>query len=793
VDPAWLSSHHIPTAPTWSLFVGQLGAGLILGGAILFLLSIVSMIRGGGLQKAGKFMFAAGCVCILGAMGSLLTLFLKDQFQFDYVYEHSLHNLVPQYKVAAVWSGQQGSFLLWASTAAIFGLLTVWRSGAYQRWYVTVYAVFLGSLCGILAYETPFGLIKELFVNGLHYVPADGQGLVPSLQNYWVVIHPPTIFTGFGSLTVPFAYAASAMLTGDVKGWLNQVRPWALVSISILGLGLVMGGLWAYETQGWGGFWAWDPVENVSFVPWLFGIAFVHGLIVQTTRKRWHGTNLLMGGLPFLLFVYGTFLTRSGFLSDFSVHSFAKMNGSALMILLTFMIAVTIAFVLLWTIRGRKLGKQSDAVQIDDGFNREKAYQFAVILVSGLAATIAIGMSIPFFIGLAGGKAKVVEEPLYHSVVVWFFIPIMILVGAAPFLSWRRMSAALFWSRVINILGLTIGILGIVMMVLKFSDWNEHSANLAPIDFPFHRVVPRFSWVMVLFGVTSFAAIANIWRLVELFRRSKLGVGGFLAHIGVATAMSGLIMSRGLEQKDTVRVAEGIPGTALGYTIAYKDMTSDPMTDRNTKVEFEIASLAGKAASFIARPGFFFFPGDDGEATPFTWPHIEHEWTHDVYIHLDNPQFTLWDKPITLKPGETRQEIGIAVTYVAPTRHGEPGKPGTSFGAKLKIQEGGQTYDAEPVLKIGEAPALQQVTPAFYAYIEKMDAGDKSIQLQMPYVHPLYQLEVFYKPMTMFVWGGTGMMFLGGMLAAFYRRNRRAPGADSVEPDEDAFVSIPQG
>ncbi|HWA81993.1 MAG TPA: cytochrome c biogenesis protein CcsA, partial [Fimbriimonadaceae bacterium] len=415
MDQQTLVNNGFHAAPSWAIAVGQLGAALVLAGVALFLTSIVSMILGQRAQTLGKWAFAAGCVCILGAMASLVSLFLNDQYQFEYVANHSWHDLAGMYKVAAVWSGQQGSFLLWATTSALFGLLAVWRTGPYQRWFVFVYALFLGCLCGILAYETPFSLLNEisagdlhlsLVVNGIHFAPPNGLGLTPSLQNYWVVVHPPTIFTGFGSLTVPFAFAVSALLTGDAAGWIARVRPWALVSLSILGLGLVMGGLWAYETQGWGGFWAWDPVENVSFVPWLFVVAFVHGIIVQTTRKRWHGTNMLLGGLPFLLFVYGTFLTRSGFLSKFSVHSFAEMNRSALWILMVFLGIMVVGFVALWAMRGPKLGRQNDAAFKRDGLNREVGYQFGVLLITGLSAAIAFGMSVPFFVGLFGGTGK---------------------------------------------------------------------------------------------------------------------------------------------------------------------------------------------------------------------------------------------------------------------------------------------------------------------------------------------------------------------------------------------------
>jgi cytochrome c-type biogenesis protein CcmF len=802
VDPQALAHNGFKAASAGSLFLGQLGTLLVWGGTLLFLCSVLSMLAGGRFQSFGKWTFVCGSICILGAFGVLADLFLTDQYAFDYIANHSWRNLAPSYKFAAVWSGQQGSFLLWASTSAIFGLLAIWRTGPYLRWFTLIYSLFLGGLCGILAYETPFGLIKELFVSGVHYAPPDGMGLTPSLQNYWVIIHPPTIFTGFGSLTVLFAFAVSAILTGNAKEWVARVRPWALVSVAILGLGLVMGGLWAYETQGWGGFWAWDPVENVSFVPWLFAVAFVHGIIVQTTRGRWHGTNLLMGGLPFLLFVYGTFLTRSGFLSKFSVHSFAEMNRSALWILMVLLILMSAGFVALWAFRGTKLGKVADKPLLDEGFNRGKAYQGGVILLSGLSTAIAIGMSIPFFMGLRGATAKVVEEPLYHSVVVWFFAPIMLLMGAAPFLSWRAMRAGAFWGRLINVIGLTIGVLGIMMFALKMSDWSAHSHELPPISFPFGIAVPRFSWVMCLFALTSFAAIANIWRLVELFPRSKLGIGGFMAHLGVATAMSGLILSRGLEMRTPLFVAENDPDSGLGYTVSYSKLTSDPQTDRDNKVEFDIRSDSGTAKTITARPGFFFTAGEGGQPSAFTWPHIEHSLTHDLYLSLGSPILTFWKEPENFKVGETKdfsdpgQGTEFKVSYLGMQREGEAGKPGTAFAAKIKIVENGREYIANPKIVVGQQTLPVLATPNFYAAMVGMDAADKSAVIELFYRHPIYPIELFYKPMTMLVWIGTGMMTLGGLLSAFYRRNRRRPPSaeeamvENVEKEDNAAVPV---
>src|SRR5579862_723042 len=265
---------NLPIASPAALFVGTLGRILIWTGAGAFTFGLIQAIFFPRAQKFGGFLAGIGGLSIIGAFVTLGSILVRNQYEFKYAFEHSDVTDPLQYKIAAIWSGQEGSFLLWATTSSIFLLLALWGTGAYRRWFSAVYCPFLASLCGILSYESPFVV---QFFHGKPYIPPNGMGLNASLQNYWLVIHPPTIFTGFGSLTVLFAYGFAALVTRNYKDWISQVRPWSLISLSIVGIGLCMGGFWAYETLGWGGFWKWDPVENVSFVPWIMTAAFVHG------------------------------------------------------------------------------------------------------------------------------------------------------------------------------------------------------------------------------------------------------------------------------------------------------------------------------------------------------------------------------------------------------------------------------------------------------------------------------------------------------------------------------------
>lgn len=779
----------LPDAPRWALLAGQLGKFFIYGGIALFVASIVLWIfeaKKPQLSKAAKLSFFGASIAVLGAMACLVALFVSNQFEFQYVFSHGDIKTSLNYKVAGVWTAQQGSFLLWACTSAIFGMLAFRSAGQYQRWYAITFSLFIGCLCGILAYDTPFELMKDLLLNGTPKIPHSGAGMTPALQNYWVVIHPPTIFMGFGSLTVMFALSVAAMLTGNVVDWVKVVRPWALLSASILGLGLCMGGMWAYETQGWGGFWAWDPVENVSFVPWLFTIALIHGVIVQVTKKRWIASNLLLGGLPFLTFVYGTFLTRSGLLDKVSVHSFAEMNHSALIVLITFLIIVTVAFFAIFATRGRVLSKQSEPEVDAPGLDREGMYRSGILLISLMATGVAMGMSWPWWSALMhGGTGSAIEEKQYHLDLVWFFIPILLLMGIAPFVSWSKTGGKDLFNKLVSVLSVTAGLTGFALVAIQNPTIGVRLPPGTMVAMPFGYHMPLMPWMAVLLFVCTFTAVANIWRIVEIFKRSKLGIGGFMAHIGIAVLMTGMIISRGFEQKDSgVVVPGGGPVKILGYSLTFDKLEQKSLDDRDGKVIFNVDGPDGQ--HFNATPGLYYYPGDDGTPTAMVWPYVEKYFAHDFYMAMNKPEMFAWQTPLEFKEGQTRviksegeddpTDPGMSVTYKKFVMQGSPGAVGTTFGALVHINDRGIEYDVTPTMKISEGGPkhdLPQVGRSYRIWMESMNAADHSVRLQLLFSPPLYPIILFYKPMTILVWLGTGIMTLGGLISAFARRNRK--------------------
>jgi cytochrome c-type biogenesis protein CcmF len=755
------------------LFLGKAGSGLVYAAVGFFLLSAIFGIRKA--EKQSRLFFISGASALFLTFGCLAALFIREQFAYQYIGSHSAKDLPIAYRIAAVWSGQQGSFLLWAVTSAIFGLLTLRATGKLQRTYLVIYSLFLAALAAILAFETPFGLNAELFANGKWINPGDGAGLSPSLQNYWVIIHPPIMFLGFGSLTVGFAWTIAAMLGGDTKEWVSRFRPWAILSATITGLGLCLGGFWAYETLNWGGFWAWDPVENVSFVPWLFGIASVHGIIVQATRGRWIGSNFLLAGVPFVLFCFGTLMTRSGVLGESSVHSFAQMDRTALKLLLGILVLSLGALAIVWGRYGLRLAKANEpAKEETESMTREGAYQLGVMLLCLIAGTTAVGMSWPFFTGLTG-KPAVVEAALYHKVVTWFFIPAMLLTGVAPFLGWKSTSNRLVKS-LPTLIGLTLLLSAGFLFYIRSQDWiPKTTIRVIAMD------IPATGWVTFLVTFTFFSVIANVWRIIESLKAKPLGWGGFIAHIGVAMLMSGLIISLGLQRHEQAFLERETPSKVLNHSVTVGKMTKpDDLFNRDNQV---LVTMQEGKDKYIAEPGLYYLQGNGNEDKAMVWPSIKRGISHDVYLTLHQPVIKVFETEPEVAIGKPFQnEVAkiVLINKIAPVN---PRAPDAKFGARLEITLDGKTTEVSPMLKMGPDGLTPELTPLgtdYFVAVTSLPAGPENpITVQIFLKRPLFPVELFYKPMTFLVFLGTGILTLGGLMAALYRRHRPRPSAGS--------------
>ncbi len=772
----------------WSLAVGLAGKGFIWLTVVSCVLAALFAYR--RVDSWARSAFVVGALGLLGAFVCLATLFLNHQFQFQYVFSHSALDHEIKYLIAGVWSGQEGSFLLWGLLSAIVGVFAVRGTGPFQRWFVFVYALFLACLAGILSIESPFALVD--LVDGRLVVPADGTGMAPSLLNYWVVIHPPTIFVGFASLAVMFAYAVSALVTRDVTSWIPRVRPWAIFSTAVLGLGLCMGGFWAYETLGWGGFWMWDPVENTSFVPWCLLLAFVHGMFVQQARKKWHLWNVLFAAAPFLSFLYGTFMTRSGFLGDTSVHSFAEMDSRALWILIALGGLAVVGFAVVFLANAKPIRSQLTVGSAPVPFlSRERFYGIAAWIFYAFAFITAFGMSVPLVQSIFGQDPKVVEESMYHQFLSWGFVPFMLAMAIAPFLNWNGLAFRELFSRITNSLAISIGIVGVILLWMKSPsffapgpDESVHWFELGPVDLH----APKVTWVLFLTWLCLFVAVASFWRMIESWKRSKQTVGAMMAHFGLGMTMLGLIFSRGFEVKQDVLLHPSEKPAAFGYELENLGQTSQ-FTDRKNKMRVSAQSRDDK---FVARPGLYFIPGRDGEPQPMIWPSIINKGLMDFYFVMGQPvfeatdptPFVLSDDPI--KNPDTKAHKDVVLMYHGYEVEGSILEDGISMlTAKMTAATATETFEIEPavIVRVGQSPVPVEarIGDQYKVVLHAMNSEDHSILVSLEYVQPAYPMQVFFKPLTLFIWLGVGIMTLGGLLSAAIRRKENRSQSDVPE------------
>ena len=386
--------------------------------------------RGDLVLSAERGIYAVFFLLILASLG-VGAAFLGDKFEYWYVYAYSNRELEIFYKITGLWAGQRGSLLFWALILAFFSSVCVFQNRDKNREFMPYVA---GVLQGVLL----FFIVVLLFADvnpfeRLAFTPANGRGLNPQLQNYWMTIHPPTLYLGFTSFTIPFAFAVAALLNGRLDArWIQLTRRWILTSWLFLSIGIIFGMRWAYEELGWGGYWFWDPVENASLLPWLTATAFLHSIQIQESRGMLRVWNMSLVLLTFLLTIFATFLTRSGLIE--SVHSFAEELKIAY-IFLGFMGSLLAGCIVLIVYRLPKLQSEN---RIESFLSRESAFLFNNLMLLGFAFAVFWGTIFPLVAEGVTGEKISVGPPFFEKVNFPIGLVLLALAGIGPVIAWRR-------------------------------------------------------------------------------------------------------------------------------------------------------------------------------------------------------------------------------------------------------------------------------------------------------------------------------------------------------------------
>ncbi len=422
--------------------VGSVGLIAALAFAIYGVVAgaVAGKLRSPRMLKSAQRAVLGFFVMITVAVASLEYLILTNDFHSAYVASHSSIALPLMYKIPVLWAGQEGSLLFWTWLLSIYAGIAVWMNRRKNRQlmpYVISICMGVGTFFSLITFwvANPFTQLSLVSASGTTpFTPADGNGLNPSLQFHSMVIHPPMLYLGYVGMAIPFAFAMSALMTRQLgDNWIRVTRRWTMVPWMFLGTGILLGGQWAYHVLGWGGYWAWDPVENASLLPWLAGTAFLHSVMIQEKRGMLKVWNMVLIILTFFLSIFGTFLTRSGIIS--SVHAFAKSDiGPWFSVFLAIIAAFSLTVLFL------RLDFLKSDNRLDSIVSRESGFLFNNWIL--LAAVLAVlwGTIFPVISKAVENQTVTVGPPFFNRVMIPIGLLLLFLTGAGPLLAWRKTS-----------------------------------------------------------------------------------------------------------------------------------------------------------------------------------------------------------------------------------------------------------------------------------------------------------------------------------------------------------------
>jgi len=840
--------------------IGQVGHILVIASFVTALLATFSYFKvsqateltGKEWIQTARTLFILHLLFVIGVASSLFVIIYQHYFEYHYAFTHSSLALPTMFMISCYWEGQEGSFLLWIFWQAILGLILMVKNPKWEAPVMTVFALvqtFLTSMIlgVVIPYidlkigSSPFLLLREaqpdlpVWSMQPNFIPKDGRGLNPLLQNYWMVIHPPTLFLGFALTLVPFAYLMAGLWKNKLTEWIKPALPWALFCGGVLGVGIMMGAYWAYETLNFGGYWNWDPVENASFVPWLVMVGGIHTMIAYRNSSSALKTSIILVIAAFILVLYSTFLNRSGVLGNASVHSFTDLglSGQLLIYLLTFLLgAIGLA-----TYRWKSLPKDEKEIGI---YNKE-FWIFVGASVLGLSAfQLIFTTSIPVYnkIAEAFGMVSNIALPAdqvehYSKIQIWIFLAVAILSGVGQFVWWGKLKESTQFKPLYS--SLVASVLATVLVV-----------NVGKVY--------TISYIALLWS-GFFSLFAN-GKILWFLARQKFSIaGGALSHVGLAIMLIGVLFSAGYskvvslnrsgfaisnkveqftkddnkENKENLPLWLGQGAQMQDYLVTYKGRKMELRGHKGyfNRKDFEIIEgdfhaialkdieqegkkIAKKGDTLTVEPENNYyeleFKNAEGKSVSLfpRWqvnpkmgtaisPDVKHAWNHDIYTYVSlDPRLAAeageekqWSQTVaaTVSIGDTiylNDFVAILhdVTRVTQVENVTLGPNDAAVQANFEVLgKNFQQFTLSPTFIIKEGMVAM---PAFESEetgikIKFTEINPKTQQFSFAYnttQQDLIIIKALEKPYINLVWIGSILIFIGLFVSTFRRTEK---------------------
>lgn len=826
-------------------FIGDLGHLFVIIAFVSALIATFAYYKAtttNDLSKKGwiqyaRTIFYIHSAAILGVIFSLFFIIYNHYFEYHYAWSHSSRDLPVHYMISCFWEGQEGSFLLWTFWNVVLGIILIHTNKFWEAPIMVIFALvqaFLVSMIlGVVIFDlkigsSPFILLRDamdapIFNINPDFVPEDGTGLNPLLQNYWMVIHPPTLFLGFAATLIPFAYCIAGLWQKKYREWVRPALPWTHFASLILGVGILMGAYWAYETLNFGGYWSWDPVENAVYVPWIVLVACMHTMITFKKSDTALKTSIVLVIGMFILILYSTFLTRSGILGNSSVHSFTDLglSGQLLIYLLTF----TILSVVLAIVRWKDIPSSEREASV---YSREFWIFIGAATLCLMGFQVLVPTSIPVYnaiIELFGGISNVAPpaDPIlfYSKFQLWFAVLVALLSGTGQFFWWKKMDKKKLFNELTYPVVITLILTSILLVV----------SGIKEIDY------------IILMTASIYSIVANGKILMGIFRSNYKLSGGSIAHMGIAMILIGIMFSSGYSKvislnnsglllfndasdefnQENVLLWLNEPRQMQEYELIYKGQYVEPVSGgdyieksllkptpearlaiASNDIIIEDEKKYSKGDTITIYPENTYFKVDyhkdgahqftlfpRGQVNPsmglIASPDIKSFFDRDLYTHIssmpDPKEETEWSetKLDTVKVGQRffiNDYVSVLeeITRVTSVDDIVLGEKDIAVKARIKIYGKGENYIAEPIYIIRMDDKTAGIIPE-YIYelglrvsLNKIYPESETFELGSSFTQKDYViLKAMEKPLINILWIGTLMLVLGFGIAIFRR------------------------